>query len=175
VLKDKDQIKELWSEIDFNGNGYVSLAEIDKMVVQQALIGKGLFKNFNNKSALMRAYKASCLGGKKAAWVERREFPFLIRNLFFFDILWDFFDDVDTDDDRRISLKELLAACESGSIKIVKPEQVFEEMDTNSGGQVLFDEFCVYVANQYIDSAELDTAFAGTKAAGKPPPQDRPT
>ena len=31
VLKDKDQIKELWSEIDFNGNGYVSLAEIDKV------------------------------------------------------------------------------------------------------------------------------------------------
>merc|ERR1711934_1119250 len=81
----------------------------------------------------------------------------------------DFFDDVDTDDDRRISLKELLAACETGSIKIAKPEQVFEDMDTNSGGQVLFDEFCVYVANEYIDSAELDAAFVGTKAAGKPP------
>jgi len=169
VLKDKEQIRELWSEIDFNGNGYVSLAEIDKMVVEQATIGKGLFKKFDNKPALMRAYKASCLGGKKADWVERREFPFLIRNLFFFDILWDFFDDVDTDDDRRISLKELLTACEAGSIKVAKPEKVFEEMDTNSGGQVLFDEFCVYVANQYIDSTELDAAFVGTKAAGKPP------
>ena len=31
VLKDKEQIRELWSEIDFNGNGYVSLAEIDKV------------------------------------------------------------------------------------------------------------------------------------------------
>ena len=31
VLKDKDQIKELWSDIDFNGNGYVSLAEIDRV------------------------------------------------------------------------------------------------------------------------------------------------
>ena len=56
------------------------------MVVEQASIGKGLFKNFNNKSALMRAYRSSCLGGKKADWVERKEFPFLIRNLFFFDV-----------------------------------------------------------------------------------------
>ena len=33
VLKDRDQIKELWSDIDFNGNGYVSLAEIDKVKI----------------------------------------------------------------------------------------------------------------------------------------------
>ena len=39
VLKDKDQIKDLWSEIDFNGNGYVSLAEIDKVGMFRECVG----------------------------------------------------------------------------------------------------------------------------------------
>lgn len=170
LLKDKKAVKDLWTRIDFNGNGYVSLAEIDKMVVEMEKGGKGIFaKGFNNKPALMRAYKASCMGGRKADWVERREFPFLLRNMFFFDQLWDFFDAVDTDDDRRIDEAELTAAISAKKFAVENPKQVFDDMDTNDGGKVLFDEFCIYVANKYIDSNELDKSFEGTKAAGKPP------
>ena len=46
VLKDKDQIKELWSEIDFNGNGYVSLAEIDKVEMLCACVRQFLNNYF---------------------------------------------------------------------------------------------------------------------------------
>ena len=31
ILMDRKQIKKIWREVDFNGNGYVSLAEIDKV------------------------------------------------------------------------------------------------------------------------------------------------
>ena len=173
ALLAKDKIRELWSRVDFNGNGYVSLAEIDKMVVEMQNDQESPFFGFNNKPALMRAYKASCLGGKKADWVERKEFPFLIRNLFFFDKLWDVFDDIDTDDDRRISQGEFAAACASSALmNNPAPEeiaQMFDDMDTNDGNQILFDEFCVYAANKFVNAADLDAAFEGTPAVGKPP------
>jgi Ca2+-binding EF-hand superfamily protein len=168
-----EKVKELWSRVDFNGNGYVSLAEIDKLVVEMQSDPASPFQGFNNKPALMRAYKASCLGGNNADWVERKEFPFLIRNLFFFDKLWDVFDDIDTDDDRRITQAEFTAACtRSALINNPSPAEVariFDEMDTNDGNQILFDEFCAYTANKFINAAELDAAFEGTPAAGKPP------
>ncbi len=80
LIADKENVKKLWKRVDFNGNGFVSLAEVDKMVVMDQASG-GLFKDFNNKPALIRAYKASCGGGKNADWIERQEFPFLLRNL----------------------------------------------------------------------------------------------
>lgn len=167
------KIQELWSRVDFNGNGYVSLAEIDKMVVEMQSNSESAFHGFNNKPALMRAYKASCLGGKKADWVERKEFPFLIRNLFFFDKLWDLFDDIDTDDDRRITQEEFAVGCKKSQyISDPTPAEiatVFDEMDTNDGNKILFDEFCIYTANKFINSNELDACFEGTPAAGKPP------
>jgi len=168
-----DKCRELWSRIDFNGNGYVSLAEIDKMIVEMQNDSESPFYGFNNKPALMRAYKASCLGGKKADWVERKEFPFLIRNLFFFDKLWDIFDAIDTDDDRRIDRDEFTKGCTASElINNPTPEEVakvFDEMDTNDGDQILFDEFCVYTANTFVNAEELDACFDGTPAAGKPP------
>ena len=94
IIKDKEKMKSLFREMDYNGNGICSLAEIDKMIVE---------KQWNiSKPALMRAYKKTTLkDGDGDAWVEKKEFADLIRNIFFFDRLWDVFDDIDTDDDRR--------------------------------------------------------------------------
>ena len=51
-LLTRDSLRALWKQIDFNGNGYVSLAEIDKMVVNMAETQTGPFKDFDNKPAL---------------------------------------------------------------------------------------------------------------------------
>ena len=51
-LLEIESLKALWLRIDFNGNGYVSLAEIDKMVVDMASGNSGPFKDFDNKPAL---------------------------------------------------------------------------------------------------------------------------
>ena len=84
------------------------------------------------------------------------------------DRLWDFFDAVDHDDDRRITADEFYAAVSHNNFKLKEKTatEAFEEMDVNGGGQVLFDEFCKYVAEQYIDAAEIDAAYEGTLAAG---------
>mmetsp|Transcript_44894 Transcript_44894/g.66012 ORF Transcript_44894/g.66012 Transcript_44894/m.66012 type:complete len:385 (-) Transcript_44894:225-1379(-) len=170
LLTDKKNIRKLWKKIDFNGNGYISLAEVDKMVVADAGSG-GLFKDFNNKPALMRAYKASCAGGKNADWIERKEFPFLLRNMYYFDKLWDLFDDIDTDDDRRIELHEFKAGLKKLGFGCsdAEYEEIFDEMDGNDGGKVLFDEFCKYVSNALCSAKTLELAFEGEPPAKKPP------
>ncbi|CAE8586019.1 unnamed protein product, partial [Polarella glacialis] len=54
IVKDRMKILKLWHCLDFNGNGIVSLAEIDKMVVE-------MYPLLNHKPALMRAYKKTIL------------------------------------------------------------------------------------------------------------------
>lgn len=170
LLADRAYVKKLWKRVDFNGNGYVSLAEVDKMVVADAA-SNGLFKDFNNKPALMRAYKASCKGGKNADWIERKEFPFLLRNMFYFDKLWDLFDDIDTDDDRRVEFDEFKAGLKKLGFHATEAEYVeyFDDMDGNDGGKVLFNEFCKYISNQLCSAKTLELSFEGEPPAKKPP------
>ena len=53
-----DKLKALWAQLDVNGSNLVSLAEIDKLVVEDPR-----FEGLNNKPALLRAYYATCAGG----------------------------------------------------------------------------------------------------------------
>ena len=73
VAKDPTKLKILWARMDSNGNGSISLAEIDKLVEQR-------YPLLNNKPALMRAYKQTCLkdGGDGDAFIQRHEFPMLL-------------------------------------------------------------------------------------------------
>jgi Ca2+-binding EF-hand superfamily protein len=144
VLSSKDELRKLWKQLDFNGNGICSLAEIDKMIV--SVPG---FEKFNNKPALMRAYKRTTSkagGGDGDDWVEKREFAALLRNIYYFNKLWDAFEDVDSDHDRRIDAKEFHEGCQKlgSQMSFEEAEAEFNKMDRNGGGQVLFDEFCVY-------------------------------
>ena len=50
---DKDKRKVLFDSADPNGNGILSLAELDKMVADQPAV----FEEYNVKPVLMRAYK----------------------------------------------------------------------------------------------------------------------
>jgi Ca2+-binding EF-hand superfamily protein len=61
----------LWlSRMDNSGNHKLSLAEIDKAVVE-------LWPHFDHKRALMRAYKAA--DSDNDGYVERREFKKLLQ------------------------------------------------------------------------------------------------
>jgi Ca2+-binding EF-hand superfamily protein len=150
LFKDKEKLKKLWDRIDFNNNQMVSLAEIDKMVVELADSpgeDQAIWASFDNKPALMRAYKRTTLkDGDGDSWVERREFVPLLRNLFFFNKLWRIFDDFDVEDDRRINAWEFRAGL--GSLGFNMSERAasmeFATIDINDGGQILFDEFCGY-------------------------------
>lgn len=141
----KKQRTKLWRTLDYNGNGIVSLAEIDKWVIER-------YPLLNSKPALMRAYKKTTLkDGNGDDWVQRREFIKLIRNLFYFNRLYLVFDNIDKDDDRRIDINEF-----KSGFSVLKldnnPDDVFNEIDKNKGGFILFKEFCSWFnKNMNID------------------------
>jgi Ca2+-binding EF-hand superfamily protein len=140
-------LKQLWKRLDYNGNNVVSLAEIDKMVVE--LVAGGIWPEWlNNKPALMRAYKKTILkDGDGDDWVEKKEFHALLLNIFWFNKLWQIFDAVDTGDDRRIDANEFVNAMGKMGLRM-SPQEAhaeFDKIDSNHGGQVLFVEFCAYV------------------------------
>merc|ERR1712086_260937 len=146
------RMAELWDVMDFNDNQIVSLAEIDKLMVQR-------YPLLNHKPALMRAYKQTCLkeGGDGDAWVEPGEFPQLLLNLFYFNKLYQCFEQVDDDNDRRLDLKEFIAGLDrlGMSMSDKKAQAEFEDMDTNDGGIVLFDEFCIRYTKKVSPEREI--------------------
>lgn len=131
--------RSLWRGLDFNGNGIVSLAEIDKFVVER-------YPLLNSKPALMRAYKKTTLKeGNGDDWVQRNEFVKLLRNIFYFNRVYLVFDEIDTDDDRRIDLDEFKTGFDTLKME-QDAETVFTEIDRNGGGYILFNEFCSWFA-----------------------------
>merc|ERR1712146_724453 len=108
---------------------------------------------------LMRAYKQTCLkeGGDGDAWVEPDEFPQLLVNLFYFNKLFKIFDEVDSDDDRRLGLTEFKSGLNilKMSIDAEDSEAEFKKMDLNGGGVILFDEFCVWYTGKVSPGREI--------------------
>lgn len=142
-------LQKLWKSLDFNGNNVVSLAEIDKWVVEQYPI-------LNHKPALIRAMDATLsAASKKQDFVVKKDFKRLIVNLFYFNKLFWLFDNADQDNDRRMDLKEFtwcLAIC---GVKVSqhKAKSEFAKVDKNGGGIILFDEFCKYFTEKQCPQA----------------------
>ena len=67
-LSHQDELNKMWQALDCNGNGIVSLAEVDRWIVEQ-------FPLLNHKPALMRAFITTTKReGDGDDWVERHEF-----------------------------------------------------------------------------------------------------
>jgi Ca2+-binding EF-hand superfamily protein len=144
IRRDQTKLAALWKEIDFNGNGKVSLAEIDKLIVAK-------YSVLNNKPAMQLAYRKTTLkDGDGDAWVEKKEFRALLHNILYFTKVWDMFDDIDTGHDRRVDLGEFCSGC--GRLKlnmsVTEAAEAFDEIDRNHGGQILFKELCKWVAKR---------------------------
>ena len=151
---------ELWSQIDINGNGYVSLAELDKGV-RDAMQNEELF---DCKPALIRAHtaakdKVKTKSEHGADYVQRCEFRLVLWYLRQFFEYYEAFDRVDEDDDRRIDIDEFVNAKEMME-KWVGPiddaEACFAEIDTNGGGKILFIEFCAWAIAKALDLEDDD-------------------
>eukprot|EP01062_Namystynia_karyoxenos_P061714 TRINITY_DN5416_c0_g1_i1.p1 TRINITY_DN5416_c0_g1~~TRINITY_DN5416_c0_g1_i1.p1 ORF type:complete len:587 (+),score=211.07 TRINITY_DN5416_c0_g1_i1:100-1761(+) len=134
--------KKLFERLDPNGNGTLSLAELDKGVVE-------LWPHFNHKPALMRAYKAADTSGN--GWIGKREFKHFLKYIVYFVELWNAFADIDTSDDRRLSREELARAGNIFGMSKQELNKAFDQMDKNQGGHVLFDEFCMFMAQHKAD------------------------
>ena len=152
MATDPARLNEFWNILDVNGNNIVSLAEIDKLVVYT-------YPTLNNKKALMRAYKQTCLkdGGDGDAWVDPEELPQLLLNLIYFNKLYAAFISIDRDFDRRLDFNEFRKGAKKLKLKMKKSKakKEFNEMDANGGGLVLFDEFCVWYTKKVTPEREI--------------------
>jgi Ca2+-binding EF-hand superfamily protein len=141
----KEECAELWSKFDYNGNGMLSLAELDKAVSE-------LWPDLNHKPAIMRAYRAA--DGQRGTdrpdgFIQKKEFRFFLTFIHYYNQLWVMFEQADADGDRRLTKPEFVEA--AAALGVSDPDQVFEIVDANRGGVVLFDEFCTWLAGNKIE------------------------
>jgi Ca2+-binding EF-hand superfamily protein len=149
----KEEVDDVFRRIDFNGNGMLSLAELDKAVIE-------LWPHFNNKPAIMRAYKAADRNG--TGFISRKEFDLVLDYLAKYNALWNVFSAADTSGDGRLTLNEFVtAAAKIPELKDLDPVAVFKQLDTNNGGVLLFDEFCHWFVRSTV----------GVKSSAKAPPR----
>lgn len=143
AMPDRGQRDELFRRFDFNGNGMLSLAEIDKAVVE-------LWPQFDHKRALMRAYKAA--DRDDDGFIKRREFRLLLKYIMYFDEMWAKFDEIDRDHDHRLTPAEFEQGCATMGIRLTRSSAAaeFAAMDENGGGFILFDEFCHWCARRQV-------------------------
>ncbi|KAL2628861.1 hypothetical protein R1flu_013547 [Riccia fluitans] len=158
--EEKAARSKLFTQFDPNGNGYLSLAEVDKGI-RDVL---GLEDLFEAKPAIIRAFSAAkgvSKGKSKVGddFVERSEFRLILLYLRQYFELFEMFEAVDTSDDRKISREEFDSALEklkAWGLDVTDPEAAFNKVDTNHGGSVLFAEFADWALKSKIDLESVE-------------------
>eukprot|EP00992_Anisonema_acinus_P010634 TRINITY_DN6733_c1_g1_i11.p1 TRINITY_DN6733_c1_g1~~TRINITY_DN6733_c1_g1_i11.p1 ORF type:complete len:480 (+),score=88.83 TRINITY_DN6733_c1_g1_i11:54-1493(+) len=148
---------EMFRLFDPNGNGYLSLAEVDKGI-RDILRLDDLF---DAKPAIMRAFQASKNAHKGrsrlgADYVTRSEFRLLLEYLRRYFELFVMFDRVDEGDDRRINEQEFISAghkLEAWGLTVADLPGEFKKVDKNGGGQILFQEFCDWALEKHLSES----------------------
>ncbi|CAG8617962.1 4427_t:CDS:2 [Ambispora leptoticha] len=148
---EKSEARKIFEIFDYNGNGILSLAEIDRAVIE-------LYPQMaNDKPAIMRAYKAA--DTSKDGFIDFQEFGRLIDLLFYYDELYKLFSQLDLNHDRRISFDEFKKGHKLMGIHARTKKELkaaFDAIDTNLGGYILFEEFCIYAAKQKLIASPDD-------------------
>ena len=167
----KQQRKKLFKEFDPNGNGFLSLAEIEKGV-RDVLKSPELFAM---KPVMMRAYqkaRGAAAGDERHAgddkkaeqadsFVEYREFRVLLLHLRRYYELYRLFGQLDESQDGRIGLEEFgkaLPVLREWGVDLddEDAEAEFGVLDANGGGHVLFDEFAEWAIAMVPTPADDD-------------------
>lgn len=163
-----EERKKLFEQFDPNGNGYLSLAEVDAGI----LAVLRLEALFNCKPAIMRAFQAAKdiagvaqegkdTTGPGADFVEKSEFRLLLVYLVQYFMLRVMFDAIDTSEDGTIDKAEFTTALEKISdwgLPLEDASAEFDKIDTNAGGKVLFDEFADWALRKKLS---MDDSPAG--------------
>ena len=160
TAEDRKKRKELWNQMDMNGNNYISLAEFDKGL-RDVLKLPDIFKL---KKVSLRAFLAaktavkssSKYGDDYVGWLEFRIILVYLRQYFEYYVM---FCRIDTSDDFKINLDEFKKAVPTlnkWGVKIDDPVKEFNKIDTNHGGAILFDEFCSYAIKKNLDLEDDD-------------------
>lgn len=139
-VPDPEDIQAIFEEVDRNGDGSLSLQEVEKAVIQR----KEQFRL--SPTIIMRAFQKTDANGNGS--ISRGEFFHFIRCINYFQNLLLIFEEIDKDGNRRLSREEFVQAAHILNVDSSHAEEVFEEMDENNGGYVVFDEFCLWMADK---------------------------
>ena len=155
--EDRKKRGKLFDGVDVNGNGYLSLAEVDKGM-RDVL---GCSQLFDCKPAMMRAFQAAKASVKTksklgADYVERCEFRLLLVYLKKYFELFQLFRTIDASSDRRISKEEFgqsIDLLEKWGLdtKGRSADAMFKEIDTDNGGMLLFDEISKWALREKLN------------------------
>ena len=147
--------------MDVNGNGILSLAEVDKGMRDILQIPE----IFDMKPVMLRAFNAAKTyykGNKKSYsddYIQIQEYRILLKYLRQYFEYFVAFMRVDDDGDRRIDFDEFVGASDKlalWGIDMSDPEAAFAECDANGGGKILFDEFCRWAIAKNLDLEDDD-------------------
>ena len=139
----------LFTKFDPNGNGFLSLAEIDKAIRDELRISQ----IFECKPVIMRAFQAARMSqppserNHSGDYVTRSTFRVLLYYLKEYFEMWQIFSAADTSGDRRVDKAEFAKIFEQLKsrwglrVENKSADDVFREVDVNGGGFLLFDEF----------------------------------
>ena len=160
TAEDRDKRKKIWRAIDMNGNGYCSLAELDRGIRDVLLLPE----IFDCKKPIMRAFQAARLkvpprtkhSDDYVEWMEFRIFLVYLRQYFEYYVM---FCRTDLTGDHKVDINEFklaLPTLEKWGVKIANPESEFKKIDKNGGGVIMFDEFCEYAIKKNLDLEDDD-------------------
>jgi Ca2+-binding EF-hand superfamily protein len=150
----KQTRSKLFSQFDPNGNGILSLAEVDRGLKQVLhLAGVEECTPAINRAFAAAREIAPPVSSFSNDYIDKNEFRVLFVYLRHYIELWELFCAIDTSHDRRVRLPEFQAAIpklKQWGIKEASSWQqdahgAFSLMDKNDGGVVLFDEFADFV------------------------------
>ena len=152
--------RSLWKAMDMNGNGYLSLAEFDRGIIDVL----NLPDIFKQKKIILRAFtlaknKVKGKTKKSGDFVEWLEFRYILIYLRQYLEYFSMFCRLDTSDDFKINLDEFkkgIPLMEKWGVKIDNPEAEFNKIDKNKGGSIMFDEFAEYAIKKNLDLEDDD-------------------
>lgn len=140
VPKD-DEIQALFEDVDRNGDGTLTMREVEKAIIQRK-------SQFDLKPTIvMRAFQKA--DSDNDGKISREEFFSFVKFITYYKNLHAVFSSMDKDGDRRLSKTEFMNAADV--LCVDDPETVFVEMDENKGGYIVFDEFCIWMAEKRAD------------------------
>ena len=158
-LKSKEARDALFSRLDADGSGRLTLKEIDVGLRREYKALDALIKaKSNGNHILKRAHVAAeaAIGSDSAGHadgkVTREEFRVFVEYVEFFANLWDAFETIDANHDGKLNLQEF----EEG-FDLIEPESTltrdelaleFQHVDKDGSGVISKQEFCTWMARR---------------------------